>query len=96
MKTPLEISDAIFRRAKSVEAARGVPLREFVTRAVKNRLADSSSPPARPWVKPMGKLKHLHEETDRINRRIEADSEKIDFPPTTSGWLPSAASMPCR
>jgi len=26
----------------------------------------------------MGKLKHLHRETERINRLIEADSERID------------------
>jgi len=38
MKTTLEIPDAIFRRAKSAAAARGVPLREFVTEAVKDKL----------------------------------------------------------
>jgi hypothetical protein len=26
----------------------------------------------------MGKLKHLHRETERINQRIEEDFEKID------------------
>jgi hypothetical protein len=78
MKTTLEIPDRIFRRAKSVAAARGVPLREFVTQAVKEKLAASSTLPDRPWVRHMGKLKHLHEETERINRIIEADSEKID------------------
>ena len=31
MKTTLEIPDAIFRRAKSVAAERGIPLRELVT-----------------------------------------------------------------
>jgi cation diffusion facilitator CzcD-associated flavoprotein CzcO len=34
--------------------------------------------PERPWVKHKGKLKHLHKETERINRPIEEDSEKID------------------
>jgi hypothetical protein len=78
MKTTLEIPDGIFRRAKSAAAERGVPLREFVTQAVKEKLAAGSSPPERPWVRHMGKLKHLHAETERINRLIEADSEKID------------------
>jgi hypothetical protein len=78
MKTTLEIPDPIFRRAKSVAAARGVPLREFVTQAVKEKLAGASSPPERPWVKLMGKLQHLHMETQRIDRLIEEDSEKID------------------
>jgi hypothetical protein len=78
MKTTLEIPDPIFRRAKSAAAERGVPLREFVTQAVREKLAAVSTPPERPWVKHMGKLKHLHRETERINRLIEEHSEKID------------------
>jgi hypothetical protein len=78
MKTTLEIPDPVFRRAKSAAAARGMPLREYVTQAVKEKLAASSASPNRPWVRHMGKLKHLNEETERINRLIEADSEKID------------------
>jgi hypothetical protein len=78
MKTTLEIPDSIFRRAKSAAAARGVPLREFVTQAVREKLSANSTPPERPWVKHMGKLKHLHRETERINHLIEQDSEKID------------------
>jgi hypothetical protein len=78
MKTTLEIPNGIFRRAKSAAAHRGVPLREFVTQAVREKLAAGSASTARPWVKHMGKLKHLHAETGRINRLIEADSEKID------------------
>jgi hypothetical protein len=78
VKTTLEIPDSIFRRAKSEAAKRGVPLREFVTQAVREKLAANSTPSDRPWVKHMGKLKHLHQETERINRLIEDDSEKID------------------
>jgi hypothetical protein len=78
VKTTLEIPDAIFRRAKSVAAERGIPLREFVTEAVKDKLNTLPKTEERPWVKHMGKLKHLHRETVRINRLIEEDSEKID------------------
>lgn len=78
MKTTLEIPDSIFRRAKSVAAARGIPFREFVTEAVKDKLAAEARPGEKPWLKHMGKLKHLHKETLRINRLIEEDSEKID------------------
>jgi hypothetical protein len=80
MKTTLEIPDPIFRRAKSVAAARGIPLREYVTEAVKDKLATEPKAGERPWLNHMGKLKHLHKETIRINRRIEEDSEKIDCP----------------
>ena len=78
MKTTLEIPDTLFRRAKSVAAERGIPLREFVTQAVKDKLAADAKASEKPWVKHMGKLKHLRKETARINRLIEEDSENID------------------
>ena len=78
MKTTLEIPDAIFRRAKSAAAERGIALREFVTEAVKDKLAANAKAGEKPWVKHMGKLKHLHPETERINLLIEEGCEKID------------------
>jgi hypothetical protein len=78
MKTTLEIPDTIFRRAKSVAAERGIPLREFVTEAVKDKLAANPKVGGKPWIKHMGKLKRLRKETARINALIEKDSEKID------------------
>jgi hypothetical protein len=78
MKTTLEIPDTVFRRAKSAAAARGIPLREFVTEAVKEKLAPGATAGERPWLRLMGRLKHLHKETVRINHLIEEDSEKID------------------
>lgn len=78
MKTTLEIPDSIFRRAKSLAAERGISFREFVTEAVKDKLATNGKAGEKPWVRLMGKLKHLRKETERINRLIEEDSEKID------------------
>jgi len=78
MKTTLEIPDSVFRRAKSMAAKRGIPLREFVTEAVKDKLAAANKGTEKPWVKHMGKLKHLRRETARINRIIEEDSKQID------------------
>jgi hypothetical protein len=78
VKTTLEIPDALFRRAKSVAAERGIPLREFVAEAVKDKLAAGARAAEKPWVKHMGKLKRLHKETERISRLVEEDSEKID------------------
>ena len=78
MKTTLEIPDNVFRRAKSAAAERGIPLLEFVTEAVKDKLAANTKTGEKPWVKHMGKLKHLHGETERINRLLEEDFEKID------------------
>ena len=78
MKTTLEIPDAIFRRAKSAAAERGIALREFVTEAVKDKLAANAKVAERPWLKHMGKLGYLRHETERINRLFEEGCEKID------------------
>jgi hypothetical protein len=78
MKTTLEIPDSIFRRAKSRAAERGIPLRQFVTEAVEDKLKEAAAPGQKPWIRLLGKLKHLHKETERINRLIEEDSERID------------------
>ena len=78
MKTTLEIPDKIFRRAKSLAAERGVPFREFVTEAVKDKLATEAKSAAKPWLRHMGRLKYLRKETRRINRLIEEQSERID------------------
>lgn len=78
MKTTLEIPDPIFRRAKSKAAEQGIPLRQFVTEAVEDKIKAAPSTGDKPWMKHFGKLKHLHKETVRINRLIEGDSEKVD------------------
>jgi hypothetical protein len=56
MKTTLEIPEHIFRRAKSAAAERGIPLREFVTEAIKDKLAASARTGEKPWVKHMGQV----------------------------------------
>jgi len=76
MKTTLEIPDFLFRRAKSVAAERGIPLRQFVTEAVQDKLKTSSH--ERPWMKHLGKLKHLHKENKQIEKRVEEAFGKID------------------
>lgn len=76
MKTTLEMPDFLFRRAKSVAAARGIPLRQFVTEAVQEKLRGTS--PERPWMKHLGKLKHVRGERNRIQSRVEEAFEQID------------------
>ena len=78
MKTTLEIPDTIFRRAKSAAAERGIPLRQFVTEAVRDKLKTPSSSTDKPWMKTFGKLRHLRKETARINRIIEDEFEQIE------------------
>lgn len=78
MKTTLEIPDTVFRRAKSKAAERGIPLRQFVTEAVEDKLKAAPTARQKPWMKHVGKLKDLRKETERINRVIEAAFEEID------------------
>ncbi len=78
MKTTLEIPDAVFRRAKSVAAERGIPLREFVTEAVKDKLASHAKATDKPWMAAFGKLRRLRKETARINRIMEDAFERIE------------------
>lgn len=78
MKTTLEIPDAIFRRAKSAAARRGIPLREFVTEAVRDKLGNRGKGMHKPWMEAFGKLRRLRKETSRINRLIEDEFEKIE------------------
>ena len=78
MKTTLEIPDLLFRRAKSVAAQRGIPLRQFVTEAVQDKLSVTSGTGQKPWMRHVGKLKPLRKETERVNKRIEEAFEQID------------------
>jgi hypothetical protein len=78
MKTTLEIPDRIFRKAKSKAAEKGIPFRQFVTDAVEDKLKESRAIGSKPWMKHMGKLKHLRKETLRINKLIEEAFEEVD------------------
>jgi hypothetical protein len=76
VKTTLEIPDFLFRRAKSVAAERGIPLRQLVTEAVQEKLKMTAT--ERPWMKHLGKLNHLHKERKQIDKRVEDAFERID------------------
>jgi hypothetical protein len=78
MKTTLEIPDAIFRRAKAKAAEHQIPLRQFVSEAVAEKLEAKSSAGAKVRMALAGKLRHLHKETIRISSSIEQEFEKIE------------------
>ena len=77
MKTTIEIEDTLFRRAKSAAAERGIPLRALVSEALTDKLSLAARKD-KPWMKSFGKLRHLHEETARINRIIEEEFGQVD------------------
>jgi hypothetical protein len=78
VKTTLEIPDSIFRQAKARAAEEGIPLRQFVTEAVAQKLKNSPSSGEKPWMKMAGGLRHLRKESARIRRIIEEEFETIE------------------
>ena len=72
VKTSIVIPDVTLRRAKARAAECGIPLRQFVAEVVEDRLTALPSS-EKPWTKMAGKLKHLHEETVRIQELIDEE-----------------------
>jgi predicted transcriptional regulator len=80
MKTTLELPDQLVRKAKATAAERGQSLKEFVTEALQDKLAGDDSRRAHQpeWMEGFGKLKHLHEETLRVQAIIDEEFETIE------------------
>ncbi len=78
MKTTLEIPDPIFRRAKAKAAEQKIPLRQFVSDAVAEKLQAEMPRRAEARARLVGGLRHLRKETARINRLIESEFEQIE------------------
>jgi hypothetical protein len=78
MKTTLEIPDSTFRKAKATASALGIPLREFVTQAVQEKLSMGRRRQGKPWLECAGELAHLHKETRRIQQIIDDEFEQIE------------------
>jgi hypothetical protein len=78
MKTTLEIPDAALRQAKARAIALGIPLREFVTQAVEEKLSLSGRRQGKPWLECAGELAHLHKKSKRILKLIDEEFEHIE------------------
>ena len=79
MKTTLEIPDAIFRRAKARAAEHRIPLRQFVSEAVAEKLETKSPAREKARMAVAGRLRHLRDETARIDTLIEREFERLDL-----------------
>lgn len=78
MKTTLEIPNEVFRRAKARAAELKIPLRQFVSDAVAEKLGTRAVARQKAKKALVGQLRHLHGETERMNARIEAAFENIE------------------
>jgi hypothetical protein len=81
MKTTIEIPDVLFRKVKSKAAERSQTLKEFVSEALQDKLTSrkNTGRPGEPeWMQGFGKLRQLHRETERIQRRIHEAFEVVE------------------
>jgi hypothetical protein len=77
MKTTLDLPDALFRRAKSAAAERGIPFRALVSEALTEKLSVAPAK-AQPWMKSFGALSSLHKESARIERLVAQEFNRIE------------------
>jgi predicted transcriptional regulator len=81
MKTTIDLSDALFRKAKAAAVHEGLSLKKLFTQALEMRLRRShlSQKAASPeWMRAYGALRHLRHERKKIERVIESEFEKIE------------------
>ena len=84
MKTTLEISDELFRKAKATAARRGQTLKQLVTEALREKLSPGASGKSKAspeWLKyfgAFGKTASMRAETRRIQRVIDGEFEQIE------------------
>ena len=69
--------DALFRRAKSAAAERGIPFRQLVSEALAEKLVARGTA-ERPWMTSFGRLKSLRQESARIMRMVSNEFEQIE------------------
>jgi hypothetical protein len=74
----VELPESVVRRAEARAAELGIPLSEFVVRAVENDL--QAGGPLQGWelAKHAGGLRHLSEELRLIERLVEEEFEQIE------------------
>ncbi len=80
MKITLELPDQLFRKARAAAAGRGQTFKEFITEALRDKLAGHGNTRAREpqWMQGFGKLKRLHKETVRVQALIDEEFETIE------------------
>lgn len=82
MKTTLDLPDETFRQAKARAALRGIPMRQFVTEALEEKLRGEwhQGTPAQspPWMRGFGALADLREENRRIDGIIAEEFGNIE------------------
>ena len=81
MRTTIELPDFLFREVKSTAAKQGVRLKDYITDALRDKLAQSPSPAQKPWMEFCGiaaKDPDLLAEFDQIDKIVEENFGQIE------------------
>jgi hypothetical protein len=72
------INHRVLRTAKATAAERSQTLKEFMTEAVRDKLSAGHQRAGAPaWMQGLGKLKHLREETARVQAVIDEEFDVV-------------------
>jgi hypothetical protein len=80
--------DEKVKKSSKILAARSRRTKPAVADLGPDKRTVTSASEPKPWMRHVGKLKHLHKDTKRINQRIEEAFEQIDEEHGRSGRLP--------
>jgi hypothetical protein len=79
MKTTFDFPDQLLRKAKATAANRRQSLKQFVTEALREKLAHRRARADEPeWMRGFGGLKHLHKETLRVQSVIDREFRVVE------------------
>ena len=78
MKTTLELPENLLREAQEEADRKGQPLGVFVEDAIKARLGIHAARVIKPWQKHFGSLRHLHEESARIEQAVAKEFRTVE------------------
>ena len=81
VRTTIELPDSLFREVKATAAQQGMLLKDYVTQALQDKLAERSSRPEKPWMKFAGIASHdpeMQAELRRIEQIVEENFAQIE------------------
>jgi hypothetical protein len=78
VKATLELPEALLREAEKAATRNGLPLGVFVADAIQSKLGSDSGRSIKPWEKHFGALRHLHEESARIDQLVAEEFRTVD------------------
>jgi hypothetical protein len=81
VRATIELPDALFREVKATAARQGMRLKDYITEALRDKLAKRPTPAEKPWMKFAGIAANDPEmaaELKRIEQIVDENFEQID------------------